>query len=167
MEKEIKKTSFKIKVTERAGDSIKSMLQKSNPFPTRKCSDPQCMVCSTGGKGNCRTNNVTYKIVCNICGDVYYGETCRNCYSRGIEHTTDLNKKTENSVLHRHMRDKHSDTDTPVTPDFTMSVIGTHKTAMDRQIAEAVLINTGGSKLINRKSEWGHTKVVSCTPVAE
>ena len=103
MEKEVKNTSFKIKVVETAGDSIKSMLQKSDPFPANKCSDPQCMVCSKGGKGNCRASNVTYKIVCSMCTDIYYGETCRNCYSRGKEHITYLNNKTDNSVLYRHI----------------------------------------------------------------
>ena len=94
-------------------------------------------------------------------GDIYYGETCRNCYSRGKEHITDLNNKTDNSVLYR--PEKHTD-----TPDFTMSVIDTHKTALDRQTAEAILIHTARrDKLINRKSEWGHNKVVSCTPTAE
>ena len=63
------------------------------------------------------------------------------------------------TVLLRHLQDKHSDDDS--TPTFQMSVISTHKTALDRQISEVVDIsNTLDVNLIYKKSEWGHQKIV-------
>ena len=45
-----------------------------------------------------------------------------------------------------------------------MTVIGKHKSALERQIREAVVINnTPDHRLMNRKSEWGHTRLVRST----
>ena len=68
-------------------------------------------------------------------------------------------KKDSDSVLLRHVRDKHCETN---PPSFKMSIIGTHKTALDRQISEAVKINRHPDELMNRRSEWGHHRLVSC-----
>ena len=163
-EKEIRKTSFKIRVVERAGKSIKSMLQRSHPFKKEKCGKEDCMICSSGGSGNCRTNNVTYKIECSLCNEIYIGETGRNGYTRGREHLTAYSKKDSDSVLLRHVREKHSDT---IPPEFKMSVIGTHKSAMDRQISEAVRINKAPGDVMNRKNEWGHHRLVSAVLTVE
>ena len=161
-EEEIKKTDFKIKVVETAVTPIKRLLQKSQPFPNKKCrNEEKCMVCSNSDRGMCRNECVTYKIECSNCDSVYIGESARNAYTRGAEHTTALHNKDKDSVLYRHMQDKH--TDDVNTPNFKMSVISTHKSALDRQISEAVHIsNTPDDDLINRKSEWGHQKLVRC-----
>ena len=167
METEIKKSNFKIKVIETAGNSIKNILQKSHPFPHQKCSDHEnCMICNNNGKGNCRTTNVTYKIECE-CGDQYIGETARNGYSRGKEHLNSLANQSDDSVLYRHIKEKHQENSTQ-TPKFKMTILNTHKTTLDRQVAEAVLIGrVPHDQLINKKNEWGHAKIVSCTISAE
>ena len=166
METEIKKSTFKIKIVETAGDSIKSILQKSHPFPHQKCSDHEnCMVCNNG-RGNCRANNITYKIECE-CEDQYIGETARNGYSRGKEHLNSLAKQSDDSVLYRHIKEKHHDNSTQI-PKFKMTILSNHKTALDRQVAEAVLIGrVPHDKLMNKKNEWGHAKVVRSTLTAE
>ena len=126
------------------------------------------MVCGTGGKGNCRATNVTYKIECSECRDYYIGESSRNGYTRGREHLTSLENKTADSVLYRHIRDKHSDHNC-VRPTFKMTILATHQSALNRQVSEAVMINKAPStnRLMNRKTEWGHTKIVSCTLTQE
>ena len=43
-QKEIERQGFKIKVVEKAGIAIKSLLQKSNPFKTRQCERDDCPV---------------------------------------------------------------------------------------------------------------------------
>ena len=123
--------------------------------------------CSTlsDGRGNCRASDITYKIECSECQYVYIGESARNGYSRGREHLTSLAKKSEDSVLHRHIREEHS-VNSNMPPKFKMTILSTHKTALDRQISEAVLIGRTPN-LMNKKNEWGHTKVVSCTLTAE
>ena len=123
------------------------------------------MVCGSDGRGNCRATNITYKIECSKCGYVYIGESGRNGYSRGREHLADLAKKSENSVLYRHIKEEHSGVNSD-RPKFKMTILSTHKTALDRQVSEAVLIGRT-PELMNKKTEWGHTKVVSCTLTAE
>ena len=61
-----------MKVVERAGTSVKKVLQKSYPFENAKCED-KCFVCVPEGIGNRRMSNVSYEIVCDRvgCKDVY------------------------------------------------------------------------------------------------
>ena len=101
---------------ERAGHTVKSFLQRSNPFQTPTCGKKEdCFVCSTGGKGSCRAMGVTYDIVCVPCSGMpspgryrYIGETARNAYTRGREHLSMLNNRNKASVLWEHCRDVHS-----------------------------------------------------------
>ena len=162
-ENEIKKTDFKIKVVETAGIPIKRMLQKSQPFPNRKCrNEERCMVCKNSDRGMCRRECITYKIECSGCDNVYIGESARNAYSRGVEHTAAFQNKDKDSVLLRHLQERHSEDED--TPEFSMRVIDTHRSALDRQISEAVCIsNTLDDQLINKKSEWGHQRLLRCT----
>lgn len=83
-EKEIRKSGMRIKVVERTGQTIKSQLQTSNPFRPTECGRLDCFVCTSGGKGNSQTENVTYKIECE--GQPgrkgkYKGETSGNGYT--------------------------------------------------------------------------------------
>ena len=45
--------------------------------------------------------------------------------------------------------------------EFKMTVIKSHRSALDRQVTEAIKINrTQRNKLMNNKTEWGHNKIV-------
>ena len=100
--------------------------------------------------GRCRSEGVTYEIRCKGCEARYIGETARNAYTRGIEHRTDLEKKTENSPLHIHNMEKHNGE----TPGFKMKVTGVFGgDATKRQVRESVLIQQiPKADLINHKS---------------
>ena len=116
------------------------------------------MVCRVeGSKGRCRQSGVMYKIGCSDCDYVYIGETSRNAYTRGCEHTKSLEKKKEDSVLYRHITEQHPNyTD---TPQFSMKVVSRHPTALDRQTAESVKIaNSSRDQIMNSKHEFGHNK---------
>ena len=52
---EIRNSGLRIKVIERTGKTLKSALQRTNPFKTRNCGRTNCFVCSTTGKENCET----------------------------------------------------------------------------------------------------------------
>ena len=83
---------MKVKVVEIAGKSIKSMLQKSDPSRTSDCQPPQkdeCPVCLSGYRA-CRKEGVTYQIDCDICNEVYVGETADNAHHRGKQHADRL-----------------------------------------------------------------------------
>ena len=158
-ENEIKKTDLKIRVVEKSGRSLKSMLQKSDPFKQDKCADVEgCVRCKSDGrgKGMCRRDNITYEMECDKCQYVYIGESARNVYSRGIKHEKDLSRKDKKSVLYRHVSSAH-DKDDNVT--FTTSVTGSYTDALTRQLSEAVKINNDPRTLINNKSEFHHPPV--------
>ena len=84
-----------------------------------------------------------------------YRETSGDAYTRGAEHQRSLKKKEKESVLHKHVLEKHRGR----APTFRMNVTSSHKTALDRQTTEAIRIaGTCGDKLVNSKQEFGHNK---------
>ena len=54
-------------MVEKAGVAIKKLLQRSDPFKSRKCGFP---VCRENGKGPCDRQSVTYDIKCTECNDM-------------------------------------------------------------------------------------------------
>ena len=155
--REIKETGFKINVVEQSGVTLKRMLQRSDPFQERKCNNINCLICSTGGKGSCRSTGVTYELVCQICRHKYIGETSLSAYTRGKEHLTAREQQEEGSVLWRHCCDVHAGNIT----GFTMNVTGTFQNnGMLRQITESVMISqTEEGQLINTKEEWTYFRI--------
>ena len=111
----------------------------------------------SNSRGRCRQSGVMYKIECSECDHVYFGETSRNAYTRGCEHTRSLDRGREDSVLYKHIIEQHRNS--ADTPQFNMRVISKHPTALDRQIAESVRIaNSSHDRIMNSKQEFGHNK---------
>ena len=52
-QEEINRHDIKIRVVEKAGRSVKSMLQRSDPFKPRTCGRALCFICETEKKGSC------------------------------------------------------------------------------------------------------------------
>jgi hypothetical protein len=155
----VKMSGLKIRVVERAGRSVKSYLQRSDPFRMPGCSMGDCFVCTSEGKGNCRAKGVTYEVCCVPCSNKpypckhrYIGETARSAYSRGREHLSDLTKRSASSALWNHCKEVHNGS----MVDFKMSVIKRYKNdAMMRQIMEPVTIeSTNQIELLNTNQEW-------------
>ena len=156
---EVNRHGLRIRVVEKAGRSVKSMVQRSDPFQKERCGRESCLVCTTGGKGSCGKEGVTYSITCNNCAErdvvrVYHGETSKNAYTRGKKHLEDLDRKIDASVMWRHCRLDHNSE----LQDFTMSVTGLYRNdCMLRQIAEGVSQdNAPEGTLINTKKEWNY-----------
>ena len=148
-----------MEVVERAGPSLKTRLQKSNPFGDRSCPDPACTLCRDSPNSMCRRNNITYRIECQICKDKYIGETSRNLYTRYREHIVAYENRSKDSVLYRHAIDKH---DSNQQLPFKAAVTGIHKDALSRQLTEAVEISEANANhLINSKAEFGHRAITN------
>ena len=158
----VEKTGLKVKIVEKSGKTLKSIIQKSNPFKQPKCSMvDECLVCR-GGRGDCRREGITYEIRCDRCKCKYVGETSRTGHYRANQHTAALARRDKGSVLWRHTSQAHctNDPDEPL-PQYRMVVTGYHETALERQITEAVKINNTPSELrLNTREEWGHTRLV-------
>ena len=145
----------KIKIVERAGRSIGSMLPglKENGICGRK----DCFIHTTGGRGNCNKESVVYKGQCLTCRDrhnqeaVYIGESGRSTYVRGRQHLAaiaDPRRHGENAFA-KHIIEKHSNEH---NLKFKMDIIDTFKRPLQRQIREGVEIyGAGADILLNSK----------------
>ena len=85
---------------------------------------------------------------------MYIGETARSAYERGCEHLKDFQFKRGKSHYLRHAVEVH-----PTVPldklKFRMKILSCHKSAFERQIREAVLIDMhSGPNLMNSKLEY-------------
>ena len=164
-QREISKSGIRIKVVEKTGMTLKGQLQVSNPFKPMQCNRMDCFICTSGGKGNCDTEGVTYRINClGECNEknIYRGESADNGYTRGKKHAEDLNAhSTNNSPLWRHCREIHSGE----MQEFQMDITGTFRNdPMLRQITEAVQINNEDQRrLMNTRAEWNMTRVPRAT----
>ena len=154
---EIDRQGLKIRVVEKAGRSLKSSLQRSNPFGEASCDRETCVICNTDGRGSCSKEGINYKFSCIGCESsslrgIYHGESSKNGFTRGGEHLRELDRKDGGSIMWRHCKEKHGG----VIQDFRMDVTGYYRNdAMLRQITEAVRINeTPQDELVNNKKEW-------------
>ena len=139
-QEQIKKSGFKIKVVEQSGTKLKDMLHKRDPFKTQNCGQGECLVCGTGGRGNCRKENITYTISCTEeCNekDLYKGETSYNAYTRGEEHLKKYENNNPKSMLAQHCNVVHDGR----RVKFRMDVTGSfHHDTTKRQITEGLHI---------------------------
>ena len=61
----IQKHKIDIKVVEKAGKQLKTILQTSDPFKQNKCQDEECFPCKSNNNDkltNCREDGIIYKI---------------------------------------------------------------------------------------------------------
>ena len=145
----------------------------------------QCRSAETrpgGGRGGpCNRNSICYSVVCRDCktrgpdtlptktdgqppvvGDVhkpmlsvYEGESSRNGYTRGNEHTEAVRKKNMTNALAKHTKEYHGGHEV----QFDMLVTSVHKDPLSRQIQEGVNIANGGCSSIVKKQK-GMTKLL-------
>ena len=91
----------------------------------------------------------------------YIGETARSAKERGEEHVKDLEFHREKSHMLKHIVTHQPDCD-PSTIDFRMEIVSSHKSAFERQIREAVLIDRNLGKFsMNSKIEYSRTIIPS------
>ena len=89
----------------------------------------------------------------------YIGESSRSTYERGSEHKSDLKFRRPKSHLLRHCVEVHENED-PDKIEFGMRMISSHRTAFERQLAEAVMIEKfNGPYLLNSKLEYSRCNI--------
>ena len=83
---------------------------------------------------------MTYKVACQLCPEdcqaVYLGESARNLYTRGREHQSNYDKRSEESFMNKHQKDSQNN----VEGDYKAVVKRSYNDCLSRQIAEGVLI---------------------------
>ena len=148
---------LRFKIVEKGGKTIERSLMRPNPTGDSQCKKPKCPVCPSGGT-MCHKHNICYKYKCNICEEdvVYIGETSRNLYSRGMEHSSLYEKESPKSFLHNHQVEQHNSE----PADFDVKVIKSVKDPLSRQVTEAVMIKNHTGELLNSKSEFHQPPIV-------
>ena len=142
-EEMLKVTGYKLKIVERAGKSLTSMLTQSNPWAGNDCGRSCCLICQTKaetGKNlhqSCSKRSVVYETWCADClakkkdtpegeerGGVfkYIGETAKSAYERGANHLYDRKNLDLGSHMLKHALEHHGDED-PNDVKFHMKVL--------------------------------------------
>ena len=102
---------------------------------------------------------MTYLTWCRICKEKgkdsqYLGETSRTGFERGVEHEGNRRAEKEDSHMIEHILQEHPDTEEGEGV-FSMKILKGHRSALTRQVNEAVIIANSWSKnILNSKQEY-------------
>ena len=152
-----RKNGVKLKVIERAGLTVKKILQRSNPFGKKRCEREECMVCKYGRPGECRTRGCGYQLMCKEDEKKYKGQTGRSAYERIGEEVRDWRNKDEKSPLWRHSEVYHGGEDFDLEVKITDKSFGKPSR---RMITESVMIEqVKENDAMNSKKEWTYVKL--------
>ena len=157
VEKAAKENRLKIKVVEKAGLTVKNVLQRSNPFERTNCGRIDCPLCPRGILGICRERGCVYEVKCKEDGRVYPGQTGRSMYERIGEEIRAWRNRLESSPLARHSELYHGGR------EFDIEVRVVHRCfgkASRRLISEAVTIDeVDDENTMNSKKEWTYVSL--------
>ena len=90
----------------------------------------------------------------------YIGESARSAYERGLNHQNDRKSLDMGSHMLKHALQCHENED-PNLVKFHMRILEFHKSSLERQISEAVLIQEwkGKSHILNSRSEYNRSSI--------
>ena len=181
-------TNWRLKMVEKAGVKVSSMLTDSDPWSGQDCSRESCWLCETKlttGKltnQDCTRRNLVYETYCMSCEEKdgkatepgekeekirketklykYLGETCRSVWERSAEHLADLRNLSPTSHLLKHILDVHEGEDMERVR-FGIRVVKYTRTAFDRQILESVKIQQERKEhfLLNSRTEYNRCAI--------
>ena len=165
---------FYVKVVEKTGRSLMSQFPLTNLWGGIPCGrEEDCITCYQGAEvvPNCTKQSVVYENVCASCipgaggkdpikGEdldpgkpaLYVGETSRSIMERAREHHVAWKGRKGDSHMWKHVELEHKGEEA----NFIMRVVGSHKTALGRQVSEAVRIRRRGGEgnILNSKAEY-------------
>ena len=123
------------------------------------CGREDCITCTQGGEEipACTRPSVVYESICTKCNptatkkgelkklkdghpSLYVGESSRSIQKRASEHWGAAKRMEKESHMVRHQAMEHVGEE----PEFTFKVVSTHRTALNRQVREAVRIKRRG-----------------------
>ena len=158
-EKELfKLCGTKVKIVERAGIGLKTVLVNPNPWAKQACGRIKCLPCQEEkNAGTCKKRSITYETRCKSCqaqgkDKIYIGESARSSYERGAEHSNDYLSEVADSHMFNHYIEDHNSEGS--RPKFSMKVLKCHKTPLYRQVHEAILIAKNEPITLNTKNEY-------------
>ena len=152
---------FRIKVVERSGTAIARKFPLTQLWEGQPCGRLECVTCLQGGEKvpPCTRRNVTYENYCLICNpkavegkevvptssvpSIYVGGSWRSLAEREGEHWKTYKAGREDSHILKHHMVHHGGVG---TPRFHLRPLKFHRTALERQVAEAVRIKRRGGR---------------------
>ena len=166
---------FGVKVVEKAGRSLRSCFPLTTLWDGAPCGRAACITCTQGAEiiPPCSRKSVMYENICKGCNkgaggkrevessseipSIYVGETSRTLQERGLEHQRDARNQTEKSHMFKHRELHHCGEQVP----FILKPVSFHRTALSRQIAEAVRIRRRGGEgaILNSKGEFSRCHI--------
>ena len=111
-----------------------------------------CIMCNPGATGKKELEQVR-----NDVPTIYVGETSRSIYERSKEHWEGAKKGAPNNHMVKHQLLEHKGE----PPHFSMRVTGSYKTALARQVGEAVRIRRRGGEgaILNSRGEFNRSYI--------
>ena len=167
---------FKLKVVERAGVSLQNQFNQSSLWRGLPCERLECIPCAQGGEEvpECTRTSVVYENICLTCNpkaaskgelveqradipSLYVGESSRSLQERIVEHWSSYRRKDEGSHIRKHQDQHHPGQE----PRFIVKSVSYHRSALSRQVREAVRIRRRGgeSSILNSKSEFNRSYI--------
>ena len=150
-------SNMNIRIMEKGGIKVKSLLVDKYPFKPQKCLISNCPFCNEGkvlkicesNKMHCSTHNFGYSISCSECPVTYEGESHRRAAIRAKEHNRALEKGDLNSPLVKHMLQNH-----PQGATLKFKIVSKFSDAFTRQSEESVRIQNSAPACMNSKAEF-------------
>ena len=153
----MKRLGFRIKVVERAGKTIKGLLQRSNPFGINHCGRKECRICEQGITIDCRDRGCVYEYICVECVRKYCGQTGRTIFDRDGEHMEAWEQGDDECPLQRHSNLYHGGERFEVELKVVAKCYGRPSR---RMVTEAVMIGEiPDNRTMNNRSEWNYTNL--------
>ena len=90
---------------------------------------------------------------------IYVGETFCSLHERSKEHWRDADTMSEESHMLQHQQEVHKDIK---DPEFNFRVVKSFKTSLERQIGEAIRIQSRGN-VLNRRGEFNRCTMYQMT----
>ena len=166
---------FRLKVVERSGTQLKDMFSLTNVWGGTQCGREDCTTCNQGGDDipDCTRRGIMYESICTKCNpgakepgplkkpesevpSIYVGESSRSIFERAGEHWKAYEKRDTDSHIWKHHIVHHQGEG---KPEMLFKVVGTFRSALSRQVAEAVRIRGRGSSALNSKGEYDRCRI--------
>ena len=171
----------KIKVVEKTGTLLKDMFPLTHLWEGAGCGREECHTCKQGSEElpNCKKRNIVYESICALCNpgalkkgplkvydsskpSLYVGETARSLQERSREHIADLEARSSNSHMWKHQEESHGGSK---EARFVFKIVETPKSALSRQIGEAIRIRRRGGEggILNARGEYNRCHITRLT----
>ena len=139
------------------------------------CDRKECTTCTQGIEEipDCTRRSIVYESICKKCVPeatkpgpveplgvdtpcIYVGESSRSIAERAGEHWDAYRARKPDSHIWKHHLVHH---DGQGEPEMVFKMVGTFKSALSRQINEAVIIKNRGILALNSKSEYDRCRI--------